>query len=108
MVGMGPPGRPAYPRPVCAYTITTLAAVILGKMSHMPTSSADLASEQDELPRPKTIVFIAALSYPVPPRQALTLLQVRAAVRPSQVMTNPGMPARGGTEARPCRGSSSP
>ena len=62
IVGTGPPGRPAYPRPVCVYTITTLAGVILENISHMPTLSADFASEHEELPRPKTIVFIAARS----------------------------------------------
>lgn len=36
MVGIGPPGRPAYPSAVCVYVITTLAGVIDGKMSHIP------------------------------------------------------------------------
>jgi len=57
-----PPGCPAEPSSVRAYTIFTLAAVILGKMLHMSIRSADLASEQDELPRPKTIVFMATPS----------------------------------------------
>src|SRR5215475_10802127 len=65
----------------------------------MPTWSADLASEQDELPRPKMIVFMAARSKPVTPRQALAGLQLQVAVRPLQVIAKLGMAAPGGTAA---------
>ena len=62
-LGTGPPGRPTKPRPVWAYSTTTLAGVIAGNRSHMPASSGEEASPQAwRAPRPNTIRRIAAAS----------------------------------------------